>query len=467
MNYALAILGVLPIVLVGDLAFKVIASKLDLHYSFGIRVALAWALGTGLLTLAVFYASLINSGKAFLTTVIVFVSLAAVRMVVFFVQQPRISRLRLPRYRTLLPFLLLGILIGVVWSVSARAGLGLDGTAHWGIKAKDSFIHGGWRLFTPTYRSFSLPDYPLLIPTLQGWIYTFIGAVDEEAVKIIFIYFYAALALFSYAAIRSKVRLLLATIFTLLMVSTPLISISGLMAYADVPLMLYLLGSVFFLYRWLNSNEQVDIVIGSLLAAFSLLVKRDGIVHWVAALGIITILSLVPKRSSWSSSRIKQLLIYPAFGLLISGSWYLFIILGDIRITSFDSPTLLTLVERTSRIPTIIGTYLKHLSDPLEWGLLWFIFAIVTVWQRHKLKNKSILFVWLMTLLPLLFTATGILLSSDAVYGSHVSTAVDRLIMHTVPTAWFYVALSTTELDVWLQSMIAQRNDSVKGWVDQ
>jgi predicted membrane-bound mannosyltransferase len=182
-------------------------------------------------------------------------------------------------------FILIGLLlIAILWYISQLAGLGVDGYAHWGIKAKASFLDGGWILSREGMRRFSHPVYPLLVPSQQGWIYTFLGQVDEQAVKIVFVMFYLALGALFYHAVRPFYDKILTVFFTLLMMSTPLLALSALAAYADIPLMFFLFGSVFFLIKWLDQGRIRDMVIGAVLAAFLLLVKREGTIYWLVLL---------------------------------------------------------------------------------------------------------------------------------------------------------------------------------------
>jgi len=270
LNFGIAVISLIPVILVGDLIHRAIYTKSEEQLEISRRWPLALAFGIGAVTLVLFYSSLINTRLALSVTIglLVLVSL------VYLVASARggfPGAKRSASQRTAFLLLLAGaLLVAILWYVSQEAGPGYDSYAHWGIKAKASFLDGGWNLTGEGLRRFRHPAYPLLVPSLQAWVYTILGDVDEGAVKIVFILMYLSLVGLFYFAVRQFFNKLLSVFFTLLMMSTPLLAISTLAAYADVPLMFFLFGSILFLTKWLDDWQRENLLIGAVLAGLML-----------------------------------------------------------------------------------------------------------------------------------------------------------------------------------------------------
>ena len=70
----------------------------------------------------------------------------------------------------------------IVLCLAYRESLGWDGLLVWEIKARYAFLNGGampHRYFTDSTRVFSHPEYPLLLPLTETWVYLWIGDCDQ------------------------------------------------------------------------------------------------------------------------------------------------------------------------------------------------------------------------------------------------------------------------------------------------
>jgi 4-amino-4-deoxy-L-arabinose transferase-like glycosyltransferase len=162
-----------------------------------------------------------------------------------------------------------------------------------------------------------------------------LGQVDDQAVKIVLVMFYLALGALFYHAVRPFFNKILTVFFTLLMMSTPLLALSALAAYADIPLMFFLFGSVFFLIKWLGKGQIRDMVIGAVLAAFLLLVKREGTIYWLVLLGFLVGQYLSSRRKGQRSVPVGHTLVFPIVAILIAGSWFILLRFTSIEYGSF------------------------------------------------------------------------------------------------------------------------------------
>ena len=463
MNFGIAIITLIPVILVGDLIHRAIYKNSGEQLEISHRWPLALAFGMGAVTLLLFYTSLINTRMAFTVTLGILVLVSVVYLIVS--APGGLSGVQGAARRRTTFLLLLGgaLLVAILWYVSREAGPGYDSYAHWGIKAKASFLDGGWNLTREGLRRFSHPAYPLLVPSLQAWVYTVLGEVNEGAVKIVFILMYLSLGGLFYFAVRRLFSRLLAIFFTLLMMSTPLLAISTLAAYADVPLMFFLFGSVLFLTNWLDDRRWEDLLIGAVLAGLMLLVKREAVVYWVVIFVFIAGYYFLSRKTSRSSISSRQMLVFPAAAVLIAGSWFLLLQITEVEQGSFESPSLDLLFDRSARLAVIARSLFRELFLNFgAWGILWYLFVGTTIWKWRRLSSPSVLLPWISVVFPVLLLNLSFVFSTWDEYTLHIDTALSRLILHVVPLAWLFIAKQGFELQGWFNELKAgASNDSV------
>ncbi len=455
MNYLVGLMSLIPIIFLGDLVFQQIARRIQISAPFALRLALDWALGTGTVTLIVFYSSLLHASSGYLTSIVLIFFLAVLQILRILKNRANTkNKAALFSLRYGLFMLLFLILVAGLWYVATAAGLGLDGTAHWGIKAKASFLEGGWILIPSGLSRFPHHNYPLLVPTQQGWLYTFVNAVDPKAVKIVFIVFYLALGSLFFHAIRRHYVLILAFLYTMLMMTTPLLAISALPAYADVSLMVFVFGTVVFIHDWLDSGDRSQLILGATLAGFALLVKMEGMAYWLVS---FVFLMGYAGWSSWrnhSTRLIGQALLFPLITALIAGSWFVYTRQADLDVKSFATPTVAFFLEHTDRLPVILDHVARQLFLGIGyWGLIWLVFLLVTIWKWRSLTRADALYLWLCVVVPIGILSFSFVFSRWPAYILHIETALPRIILQTVPIVWLFIATQTTEVNNWIQSV--------------
>lgn len=456
MTAIFALFSTLPILLAGDFWRQLFTASQPI--SFGQRWSLALALGAGFVTLLHFDLSLLVHSQALTLTIII-------TMLISIIQLWR-QRFVLQSWRQHLPFKnfiyknwLIGglaiIFFCVVFAVSSQAGLGHDGYAFWGYNAKVIFYEGGRPL--PIGRFANIPhlDYPLLVPTMEAWIYRFLGGVDETAVKIIFVLFYAALTLLFYDAVRQKYGSILSLFFTALMALTPqLAAVSALSGYADVPLMLYVWEMAVLCQNWLNKGNQHNLFLGGILAAIAFWVKREGAVYFVVNT-VLIILAVGWFSTPAKGKKLTAISLYLLPGLLIITPWLLYLRWWQIPNSDFSAFTMNNIEQYVSRLPIILMLLSKQLFLAIErWGLLWWIFVISLAFKGlHQEARWHIL---LLIILPVASLSFAFILSSWQPFTTHINISLERLILHTVPLAWYLIVLQATGLNQWLSNLIKQ-----------
>lgn len=433
MNYLIATLSLLLILACGrTLADRLTIKPAGLYQ----HPSIAFALGLGFVTVCNFLVSFVvpNWGMRLTAGFTLFLSL-----------------FQLKQWRTYQPkrWVLPALLYGLMGIPATQTGLGHDNIAFWGYKANFIFLWGGWR---ETAVWMPHPDYPLLVPTGQAWVYTALGQIDEPASKLFFVACFVALIMLFHHVATHLTSTRLAHLFTLLLFATPqLTSITALSGYADVPLMLFVLGGIAFVLLWQDTADSQHLLLAGLLFGLAFWVKREGLVHFGVSFVWVTL----------SAMRIKQ---RKAIGWILLGSlpfilvWVGYLRWHEIPNYDFVEPSLTALWQNQARLWVIMEALWGQLTAVGQWGFLWGIFLLVSLAQLYNLfasnftnffsRKTEPSYLWLMTVMPLLMLSVAYIFSNwERGLQTHLGVSLERLVLHTVPACWLFIASVSQPLD--------------------
>jgi|GEM_PF-5762595 len=443
------------VLLMGDLVYRFLVGKDALLLE---RMVLAFALGSGTVALLLFYFSLVYVPLALTLTIVVVLVVVGVAYAKRILEGRRHCVLR--EARSVLVLAPLFSLSALVTLVALNIDLGFDGWSNWAFKARVAFVEGGWArsYFMHPWPQFIHSDYPLLIASVEAWAFAFLGRIDESAIKIIFPFFYLGLLVLFYVAAREVRSTRAALLFAVLLGTTPyLSSIAAPSGYADVALMLYVFGAVVFIRRWFLRGSSADLLVGAILAALGVWVKREGIVYWGVNLAAIT-LWLVLAHSFSGRERVRWLLIFLLPAAVIIAPWFIFLTAFHIPPSDFAFVFDLT---RLTRLPTIAVNMIGQYLSVTMWGGLWLIFFVfsLTRWRASTFADR---YVWASAVAPFVLLQFSFLFSIWEPFTEHMILASDRLCMHEVALAWYWIALQSGSLDQWLNLLIATRRSALR-----
>lgn len=289
------------------------------------------------------------------------------------------------------------------------------------------------------------PDYPLLIPLSETWVYTFLGGFDDLLVKAIFPLFYLSFVFVFYSMLKkiTKSRFV-SLLFTFLLVSIKQFSDYATIGYADLELGIYFAVSIFYLFLWMGDREKGGFLWVSLAASiFCIWTKNEGMMLALIAAGILSFYILMNIRRI-TKREIAKFLIYTLVILLIIVSWGMF----------KDSKTLINenfnlsminfenLVRNLDRIPAILYEYQKQLFGFKKWNIIWILFVFILLKEFKTAVSGNIKYVTCTFLLVgigyslvYIFSAVGIKFL--------LSTTGSRFLLHILPVAIFWMAFIT------------------------
>lgn len=321
-----------------------------------------------------------------------------------------------------------------LYSFLFSSALGWDGMENWFFKAKAFYLDGGitekflnhpfayYEGFEGFNDTYYFSSYPVFLPLMVAWIYTFIAGVHEFWGKLLWVIFLGNLVwLFAVAGSRfghKKIALLLLLLtFSARAVFNHLSILYG--GYADLPLATYVLASTVIWLEWKKSNDQRLLVLSLILASIGAMIKDDGkvflLVMFVLSrkylLAWVPILILLP----WQFIKWQ-------FGL----HSYLFEQIHiDYVVKSITA--YLTMAFNTNRF------YFA--------GVLFMVTAVIAVLKRNLIA------VWISVLVGL--TVCGYMLIyifTPLDINRHLESSVDRLLFHVYPTAMLVPVIVLSKL---------------------
>lgn len=406
--------------------------------------ALGWLFGGGVISLLLCLGGFVFSGPALQSSV----TIAALALAVFgwhFTRSAQ-SQIFLPRPKTPLQWFLAGAIaleILLMFYASTGHGLGWDGLINWEVKARYAYFHDGVipaEYYRSETRAFTHPAYPLLIPMTELWLYLWMGDAQQFWIKLIFPFYYAALAILLAAAIRRLTSerwpalTASALLFFVPFLSNSPGNASG--GYVDVPLSaLYFVTIAYLLVYTMNGRTSALRIYAASLALLPW-AKREGAVLWLIA-GLCGAFVLWRKASSPRS----YFLMLP--GLVIMAAWKIFLRAMHTReAREFMPMSLATLREQLPRLVPIVRMVSREMIETTRWSLFWpaviFAFACL-VW---RMRDRRLLVIALSVAAPIFIYAATYLFSVWPDYTLHFEASFSRLLAQVMPVAWLAIALA-------------------------
>ena len=296
MNLLLAAAGVLTLALAGVGALRVVWPALR-DIPRPARLALGYCTGCWLVTMIFFAAYL--GGFAFSRRLIVgpIAVLALGGLATMVPGRFRVS------VASLLPVCLCLLALAISW---ARPVYGYDAVMMWALKAKIAFFSHTWPDTMFDKFTTAHTEYPPLVPSAQAFVFFWLGQFDDVASRAVFAAFFASGAAILWWVLEGK------WVWTLWWCALPVAMDQVKLAYADLPVAVYLLVFYGALVRWWKEPERRDwLVLAGLFGGMAFWVKQDALLGVGAAVAALVAL--------------KQFRAWPVLlSLLIALPWRLF-----------------------------------------------------------------------------------------------------------------------------------------------
>lgn len=305
-----------------------------------------------------------------------------------------------------------------------------DGLGIWLTKAKmitlDNTIFS--ENFLDPYRIHDHPRYPLLLPILES-AYFISSDIDETGVKILFIYIWVLMLGVLYEFINKKslnAALIAIIIFSLIPAYYTMSDGSLDTGYADIPLSLFYLGAIIFLYNYLYLGEKKFLLGTGLCLAFAIFTKNEG---GAFALSTFIIFFFIKKKKA-------DILTLALAILLPVIPWLITVLHLPELYTEHYLSYVPAFFRHLHRVPVIIKATFLEILNPKHWGIFWPLSIFIFIYSKPKkidsylLANIGILFILYL----------GIFLITPWEVEFQMKIVLPRMLLHIAPAIMFLAA---------------------------
>ncbi len=338
-----------------------------------------------------------------------------------------------PQLAAVLVLLLAVVFLGLAASAYTST-MFWDGRYIWAFRAKAIFVDGGLNQQTFTnlarYRYTHL-DYPLAIPAAQACVYQVLGHVDERLAKLVGLVFWLGIVALLAGYLRRRMTLPWALGITLLACQVPLLVYHAGGGAADLPQAFCFLAAAVLMADWVERGRSEDSMLAALMFGVGALVKAEGLS--MALGGALAFAVAWWVRGRGFSKRAA--LLGPAALLLPYLPWAALRAWWGVPSLQLAGMELRPWPELLSRLRAIDHALLAHFRNWQHWELMWFFVALglvafaTSAWRQRSLALLWGLFFWQLAVY------TGIYLFSPYDITWHLTTSLDRVLLHLAPLA--------------------------------
>lgn len=455
-SYIRLLFAILTIFMIGYVLLRIICRSKQKRSLLEV-VGLSFGLGMGGLSMGMFLLSYVGVALTFLNILLFCIPFFVIFALAMFNVKiaGKISTIKegiknLNWIELVLLLLILLTILCVFHNATVTPLIVSDEIQSWGYKAKilyqDASIYS--EHFFDVDVALLNPNYPLLIPLIESWIYTVLGCIDERAVKIIFPIFFTMLLLIIYAAQRKFFSRTHALLFTALLASLPNFVLIGhymfagtaISGYADVPLSFFYSISTIYLYLWINDHNRGYISIAAIFAAFAMFTKNEGIALFAINAVVLSLYTIFNFRQEIKKKN-RHLLIYLIVPIVICMPWFMYKTeMPHISSYGLESFAIPILIQNLHRIPIILTTFVTEFTNLKLWNIVWLLLVVSTLLTLKETFKKPIVYLFSILILQLSLGVLIFIVSShDVVWHMHKHLA--RYLILVAPTAIFLISV--------------------------
>lgn len=432
---------ILPVAL-GYCLIKVFDKKKLLPLTFSL--ALAYGLGTGLLTLWMFLLGVLRLPLTITTTnypaallfIICFLFMLKSRDQSFNKRSNRPLSFRHldPVSIVLILFILLQVSY-VFWRAFTVPISTWDAIATHTFNAKVLFYEQSLKYANNLPHS----NYPLHVPLLQAWVALNTGAWDDQIIQGVFpLYFLSTLAIMYYF-LRNHTRARWALLGLVFLASAPFLTFHATIGYRDLPLLYYNYTAIVLLLLWSKKKEPVYLILASLFGGITSFVKLEGTGYLLVHI-LLLMTILAQERALTIIEKFKTFLkfVIPSLSICLSFHIYRYLSLAGKASSDNLSFNLYTLgldpaTNYLQRLKIVLGKIGQNLFFSNNWNILWLILVISLL----RLNRKNFSFEVKLLCLTLILVAgiylPAFTLTQHYYWITQTSDVLSRCILHIFP----------------------------------
>jgi hypothetical protein len=317
-----------------------------------------------------------------------------------------------------------------------------DAWAQWGYRAKMLYIEKTFPFHPwaelPWFNASHL-DSPVLIPFLEAYIYFFLKEVYEPLVRVFCSFYYIGIIALFYYHLRKQFNISFALGSCFCLATIPNFLRMASSGYMEVPLIFYITAGILYIWKYLKEKDNSFLLLGSLFMGLGTWVKREGLSIW-AALFLSSVMICLLLRPNINKKRF--LFVISFIPLLIYSPWFIFLNFLGLKAPYFKTPFQDLVNLAKERLPLILSTWSRNLSDIRQWNILWIVFILSAIWFLIKRSEKLKSFFLFIIIFQTVFDFIIFIMFPANLLGDirvRILQCVDRLILDVAPIALFFI----------------------------
>jgi len=449
------ILGLLLPILFGFLISLVITP----HITIFERLALAYGLGFGLLTLGMFFLNVVGIKFSLINTVILILGLMAASLIYLLVRHrisyPSLKRLNVFK-KIKQAISSLSIFEGIIIGLLAFFLLANIATAvYWPVWWHDALTVYDFRArvlaetqsLPEAFRSIQYSGYVFFgLPPMTSLVHTWLYLSGWANPKVFYPLLLVSLAIVFYYSVRDFAPRYHSLLFTLIVVITPDLYSYATRAYPHFPITFYFTVSILFLYRWMASQKKGFLFLAGIFLALSSWIRKESNPFFLGSLAVLLLFSL--RRRHLFAPFLFTLLYFS-----IEPLWSLYTrnVFLPHSSAAFSPPlisNILSVVQRAQRFldPSHWNFIMKFLRAwiGLRYQVALYGLMVIVLLYLDRLRRHLFLFFLVLFNLIIFVLSTYWLLLTWPSWRS-AGTSAQRFFLMFIPIVWYLIACLTAK----------------------
>lgn len=332
-------------------------------------------------------------------------------------------------------WLLLGIIIQLCWTIFLVLPIPVhshDAVANYALKAKIFYTYNGIPsgFFGLSEATVAHPDYPLFLPLLMRWIYSFTGPNDLIINMIMPVIYLTFLGLF-YSQIKRIANRMYALLTVFLLATIPQVYDYATIVHADLLLTAFITCATGYFLLYVRTGNRIQLDICALLLGSSLWIKNEAIVFTGALITVFCILVLRAGRSH-KKRKFVDLTILLTIIAVIAIPWFItkFHYASANSDMNIGDLTPERIWQNIRDIPILLNLFQQEVFGPKKWNIFWVLFFFVIIWKRKILWKDDLFHITLFLMLAVAGYFAGYMATTGNNLFFYVNTTISRFMLH-------------------------------------
>lgn len=324
-----------------------------------------------------------------------------------------------------------------------------DSIGNFAFKSKMFFMQGHipYELFLNRSIDIAHPDYPLLIPLSEAWVYMFLGNWNDLLVKAMFPLFFVSLLIILYFTLKRVAGKRLALISAFFLATIPHFLNYATIGYADFALTMFYASSFFYIFLWISfKRDNRYLLLATFLAFFAVWSKHEGVFFLLINLAILGLFTLMNIKKI-SAREFGGIMIFAVVTVSLTAAWFVYFhsVGFSNEFVNKETLHLSVVLKNLDRIPLVLYEYQKHVFGPKKWNISYLVFLLGLIFYFKTSLRSDFKYITLSILLA--FAGYGFFyLITPLEIKYHLQTAGSRLLIHFLPITVFWISYLAKEI---------------------